>query len=286
LINSPHFVSLENYTHAGFAKVQTPTAIQALLQSFWETNHMETNSRQEVWDSSNTYVNHWEAPTSMLDISRDDPNIPNPLSHQDRWDLVKGVQSILEAWTKSPLVLTSLYGIRVYHEGSILAPHVDRLPLVSSAIINIAQDVDDPWILEVIGHNGKAHNLTMQPGEMVLYESHSVIHGRPFPLKGRYYANLFVHFEPLGHTLRHAEKQKDTYEYSETKTNDLSTSAQAAYEKAFQMEQLKNSQEGEGAPTKSKSRKPFEIPHYVPPDKEIRWNQHFDYDTEPRVSRS
>jgi len=27
--------------------------------------------------------------------------------------------------------------------------------------------------------------------------------GRPFPLKGRFYANLFIHFEPTGHTLRH-----------------------------------------------------------------------------------
>jgi prolyl 4-hydroxylase len=33
--------------------------------------------------------------------------------------------------------------------------------------------------------------------------SHSVLHGRPFPLKGRFMANIFVHFEPTGHTLRH-----------------------------------------------------------------------------------
>jgi hypothetical protein len=33
---------------------------------------------------------------------------------------------------------------------------------------------------------------------MVLYESHSVIHGRPFPMKGRYFANIFVHYEPIG----------------------------------------------------------------------------------------
>jgi hypothetical protein len=61
---------------------------------------------------------------------------------------------------------------------------------VSSAIINVAQDVDDPWPLEVIGHDGKAVNVTMEPGDMVLYESHSVIHGRPFPLKGRFFANI------------------------------------------------------------------------------------------------
>lgn len=60
--------------------------------------------------------------------------------------------------------------------------------------------------LEVYGHDGKATNVTMEPGDMVLYESHSVLHGRPFPLKGRYMANLFVHFEPVGHSLRHNAK--------------------------------------------------------------------------------
>lgn len=39
------------------------------------------------------------------------------------------------------------------------------------------QDVDEPWPLEVIGHDGKAHNVTMEPGDLVLYESHSILHG-------------------------------------------------------------------------------------------------------------
>jgi len=41
----------------------------------------------------------------------------------------------------------------------------------------------------------------MKPGDMVLYESHSLIHGRPFSLKGRYFANIFIHFQPTGKTL-------------------------------------------------------------------------------------
>jgi len=36
--------------------------------------------------------------------------------------------------------------------------------------------------------------IQMEPGDLVLYESHSVVHGRPFPLKGKYYANVFIHF--------------------------------------------------------------------------------------------
>ena len=119
---------------------------------------------------------------------------------QKIWDAARDT---ISAWTGQELTPCSLYGIRIYYGGSVLAPHVDRLPLVSSAIINVDQDVDEPWPLEVIGHDGRAENVTMEPGDMVLYESHSVIHGRPFPLKGRYFANIFVHFEPVGHTMRH-----------------------------------------------------------------------------------
>lgn len=75
--------------------------------------------------------------------------------------------------------------------------------------VNVDQDVDEPWPLEVYGHDGKATNVTMEPGDMILYESHSVIHGRPFPLKGRYFANVFVHFEPIGSLDPNAESWYD-----------------------------------------------------------------------------
>jgi prolyl 4-hydroxylase len=80
---------------------------------------------------------------------------------------------------------------------------------VISAIINVDQDLDEPWPLEVYGRDGKAVNITMVAGDMVLYESHSIIHGRPFPLKGRFMANLFAHFEPIGGPLTN-DKKSDT----------------------------------------------------------------------------
>ena len=76
---------------------------------------------------------------------------------------------------------------------------VDRMPLVTSCIINVDQDLEEPWPIEVYSHDGKAHNVTMAPGDMVLYESHTVPHGRPFPMRGSMYANLFVHFKPVHH---------------------------------------------------------------------------------------
>ena len=80
------------------------------------------------------------------------------------WDAARDT---IQAWTGEELTECSLYGIRVYKENAILATHVDRLPLVSSAIINVASDLDEPWPLEVYGHDGKATNVTMEPGDMV-----------------------------------------------------------------------------------------------------------------------
>jgi prolyl 4-hydroxylase len=167
-----------------------------LLISHWERNKM--NQKQEVWPAGNVYVNHWDSPTYMVSV--EDTNLRGGGAglKQKIWDAAK---TTIEQWTGMEQQPTSMYGIRVYTEGAILNPHVDRLPLVSSCIVNVAQDVDEDWILEVYDRQGNAVNVTMAPGDMVLYESGSLIHGRPFPLKGRMYANIFIHFEPTGRKL-------------------------------------------------------------------------------------
>jgi len=190
--------SMVNYTDTGFKKVRAPPELMTLLIDFWEKN--KNSEQKENWFTGNTYTNSWSAPTSMVSVENKNLRGGGHVLKQKLWDAAK---STLQEWTGEELTPCSLYGIRIYKEGAVLATHVDRLPLVSSAIINVAQDVDEDWPIEVIGHDGKAHNVSMAPGDMVLYESHSILHGRPFPLKGRYYANIFIHFEPTGHTLRH-----------------------------------------------------------------------------------
>lgn len=69
---------------------------------------------------------------------------------------------------------------------------------VVSAILQIDQDVDDDWPLEVIRMDtGEKVRIAMEPGDMVFYESARLIHGRPSAVKGKFYANAFLHFRPL-----------------------------------------------------------------------------------------
>lgn len=183
-----HLYLVQNYTTLGFHKVRAPPEMMTILSKFWKRQFTSlTNDHDvdiinslpnEIWSRGDTYTNHWSSPTKLVSLT-DSP------SRKILWESSK---TILEQWTGVQLSPSSMYGVRIYTNGSVLAPHVDRTPLIISAVVNVAQDVDEDWPLEVYGRDGKAYNLTLEAGEMILYEGHSVIHGRPFPLKGRYYA--------------------------------------------------------------------------------------------------
>ena len=92
---------------------------------------------------------------------------------------------------------TSCYGVRTYQRDSYLHLHVDTVNThVISGIINVNQSVGSAWPLEILDHDGKLHSVTMEPGDLVFYESARLLHGRPHPLDGDSYANVFVHYMP------------------------------------------------------------------------------------------
>mmetsp|Transcript_21855 Transcript_21855/g.62276 ORF Transcript_21855/g.62276 Transcript_21855/m.62276 type:complete len:476 (-) Transcript_21855:58-1485(-) len=185
--------SLLNFTDKGYMKIRAPENVVKLINHFWESN--KNNTKPENWYTGNIYTNHWESPTDFVSIEDSELEGAGPELADAIWDAAK---TTIEAWTGMKQRPSSVYGVRVYNEGAVLSPHCDRMPLISSAIVNVAQDVDEDWPIEVYGHDGLAVNVTMEPGDMVLYESGTIIHGRPFPLKGRFYANIFIHFEPVG----------------------------------------------------------------------------------------
>jgi prolyl 4-hydroxylase len=162
--------SMRNYTRMGFKKIKAPPEMFALIKEFWETNR-EKNETE--WHSINTYHNMWDAPPTLVNIQMEEKG-GGPELTQKVWEQAR---LTLEDWTGMHLSPCSIWGIRIYQNNSILATHVDRNPLVTSAIINVDQDVDEPWPLEVWGHDGTPYNITMEPGDMVLYESHSILHG-------------------------------------------------------------------------------------------------------------
>jgi prolyl 4-hydroxylase len=105
---------------------------------------------------------------------------------------------MMEQWSGKKLLPTFVYGIRIYHRGAILKCHRDRLAThIIGAIINVSQDVDEDWPLVIYDHQHRRHSILLKPGEIAFYESGSLIHGRPSPLNGNAFANVFCHFKPV-----------------------------------------------------------------------------------------
>jgi prolyl 4-hydroxylase len=120
--------SVHNYTHAGYQKIRAPSELFELIHTFWETN----KERAEVeWKETNTYHNMWDAPTDILKLANVKHTGGGSALEKKIFDFARPV---VEEWTGQKLKPVSCYGIRVYHGGSILASHVDRMPLVTSMI--------------------------------------------------------------------------------------------------------------------------------------------------------
>jgi len=125
-------------------------------------------------------------------------SIMTHLTPDKKTKLSQELHPILEGWYGGRLELTSIYGIRRYTNGSVLRMHVDTVNThVVSAIINVEQNVDKEWPLIILDHDDKEHNVLMQPGDMLLYESAKLLHGRPEPFVGTSYDNIFIHYKPV-----------------------------------------------------------------------------------------
>ena len=57
--------------------------------------------------------------------------------------------------------------------------------------------MDKNWPLNIISNRGEKLSIFLKPGEMLLYESARVPHGRQEIFEGEYYDNIFVHFYPM-----------------------------------------------------------------------------------------
>lgn len=187
--------SLPHFTKIGFKKMRVPTDVWDTIMTYYDDN--KQSPKLEMWGRNNVYTNNEEAPSYMVNVPESwiKGSIKNKV-----WE---GIRPTLEEWAGDiELEPTALYGIRIYTNGSWLANHIDtRSTHVISTIINVDQEVDEDWPLEIFDHAGEAHHILMKPGDMVLYESATCVHGRPTSFKGRYFANVFTHFKPVDEEL-------------------------------------------------------------------------------------
>ena len=114
-------------------------------------------------------------------------------------DLRNTFKDILTKWIeyKTPLVHTATCGIRKHLRGSHWANHYEEKKThVISAMIHLDDVSDKPWNLCIEDHHFRPHQVSMEYGDILLYESTTCLHGRPTPFEGDSHCNVRVHFKP------------------------------------------------------------------------------------------
>lgn len=122
------------------------------------------------------------------------------------YQMLHALKPMFEEWSGVELEPTSVYGVRVYRNGSILRDHLDVLEThVISGILHIASDVDEPYEIQIEDGKGVMGSVNLKPGELMFYESAKCYHQRKVPMKGRYYASIFMHYRPKDWTMTRDE---------------------------------------------------------------------------------
>ena len=179
------FKSIPKYTQKGFIKTTIDKGVFQKITDFYHANQNSKKTEVVAGDFV-TNVDKKSTPSRTIDL-------PDQLKDEIHTSLLKD----LEQWSSTKLLPTYVYGIRIYQNGAILVPHKDRKEThIIGTIINIEQDLISQWPLEIEDHDGKVHKIYLEPGEVIFYESATLMHGRPVPLEGKLFSNVFCHYMP------------------------------------------------------------------------------------------
>lgn len=181
-----------NFTESGVNKATLPAALFKKITAFYQNNkaskvdeHVPGDFIINAEDKSNNKTN--KKSSQLID-----------LSEELRKEIHDTMKPILEKWCQQSLKPTYVYGIREYLDKAVLKPHRDRVEThIISAILNVDQEVNEDWPLVIEDNYYRTHHVMLKPGEMVFYEGARLLHGRPIPLNGKSFANIFCHFQPI-----------------------------------------------------------------------------------------
>lgn len=177
---------IPNFTNIGFKKDSLPEPLFKKITNYYNQN-FENRVEEKVPGEFILNKKENKPGSYLIDLSE---SLKNQIH-----DCLK---SSLEEWCGVKLEPTFVYGIRIYEKGSSLKEHRDQLEThIISAIINVDQKVNVDWPLFIEDNYYRKHEVLLNPGDVIFYEGGRLLHGRPNPLNGERFANIFCHFKPV-----------------------------------------------------------------------------------------
>lgn len=159
---------------------------------FKETDYVVVRNLIEVQQAAQLYA----YTLKNLDAGnlKDDQAIGSPSFYQDK-EMIELHQALLpkvESLTKLKLLPTFCY-YRTYRTGAILKAHKDRKSCQISISLNLGQQ-GKLWDIWLIDHDENACNITLGPGDGLLYRGCKLLHGRGKLINADYVSQVFFFF--------------------------------------------------------------------------------------------
>eukprot|EP00471_Norrisiella_sphaerica_P003140 CAMPEP_0184486480 /NCGR_PEP_ID=MMETSP0113_2-20130426/7966_1 /TAXON_ID=91329 /ORGANISM="Norrisiella sphaerica, Strain BC52" /LENGTH=600 /DNA_ID=CAMNT_0026868377 /DNA_START=118 /DNA_END=1920 /DNA_ORIENTATION=+ len=181
--------SLPKYSETGTKMIKIPEPLYKELLDFY--NKYLPSRSVESWDIHGaTQMNFHEVGSDLVYLDLDAAKRDFLANHY--------IKPLLEEWSGIKLKLSSFYGLREYFPGAWLRNHIDRedTHIISATLSVLKPNATKPWPIETIDWSGKRFRYEHKAGEMLLYESSTRPHGRPYALPDGLHVGCFVHFAP------------------------------------------------------------------------------------------
>jgi len=192
-------LNMPRLTRQGFTVARGPGKVMDKLHRWYLGNRLHL-SKPEANGPLSTVISGYESDTWELNLGA---------------DLAAELDSAVRPMvaTMLGLELTRLerssdsLGMRIYHKGAVLHPHVDLakthpIGVVIHAghlIFNRTSEVGEAWPFVITDHENTTHQVfTDKVGALVIYEAAKCFHWRKGAFRGREFANVFLHYKPKG----------------------------------------------------------------------------------------
>lgn len=183
-------MNIPKFTEKGFLKAKIPERSWSLIQEALKNYKHE--KEPEYSDVNKKELKDW--------IKSDEHQIASDFLPLNRFpeiekSIVEEMFQALSEWSGANINPKGIvYGIRFYKSGAMLKMHTDRKE-THHISVNMTVDLDgEPWFFDIVDHDGNEHQVLIEPGECVYYESALCLHGRKTPFNGNYYGNMYCHF--------------------------------------------------------------------------------------------
>jgi len=192
------FTSHEDFpklTPKGYKVVDIPKDTWEFIQKMWKEVQSE-GPQEEIFDGKEGIITGQGVTSHLYSLDK------VSLLRDELHDMLLPMH---EEFCGEKLEKTFIYGVREYLKGANLIQHKDRIEThhISSIILldkNLkcgckTKELGADWALDFQTHDGTWEKVYLEPGQMVLYESTTCLHGRNDRFEGTYYRNFFVHYK-------------------------------------------------------------------------------------------